>query len=274
MGDLEDIELESGLFEEPEDFYAKESENHFAEYVREIISEKSKSRKSKIPVRLVGSSPLWGHILWNSGIYTAMHLDKNVEECLDKCVLELGAAGALPSLVAGLIGAKKVVSTDYPDADLISNIQYNVDHVLYDGEELSTDEAIKSKQLQQRNVVVEGYIWGGSYEPLLAHLPNGKDKDAKFDLIILSDLVFNHTEHHKLLKTTKDLLASDGRALVVFSPHRPWLLDEDLRFFETAKEYGLKTEVIEVANWKPMFEKDAGSEEIRARVYAHYLTHE
>ncbi|AET38616.1 S-adenosylmethionine-dependent methyltransferase Ecym_3108 [Eremothecium cymbalariae DBVPG len=260
-----------GLFAEPEDFYGSQPECHFTKYVREEISESSKSKVKEVAVRLVGSSPLWGHILWNSGIYTAKHLDKHVEECKNKCVLELGAAGALPSLISGLIGANKVVCTDYPDADLISNMQYNVDHALYSGESLSRDSMLLKKQLGERNVIVEGYIWGNDYSNLVKHLPGGQNK---FDLIILSDLVFNHTEHHKLLRTTKDLLADDGKALVVFSPHRPWLLEKDLGFFETAKEYSLKSELIEIAHWRPMFEQDPGSEEIRSRVYAYYLIHD
>jgi nicotinamide N-methyltransferase len=173
-----------------------------------------------------------------------------------KDVLELGAAAALPSIIAGLNNARTVVSTDYPDADLISNIQYNVDH---------TDGLDKSR------VFVEGYIWGNDYEPLLNRIRDQND-EKKFDLIILSDLVFNHSEHHKLLQTCKDLLSEDGKCLVVFSPHRPWLLNDDLQFFETAKDYGFKTDKIDVVQWKPMFEEDEETAEIRARVYSSLLT--
>lgn len=261
---------DNGLFEEPEDFRPKKPEAHFADYKRTEISSVSKSNQPDIKLRLVGSSPLWGHLLWNAGIYTAKHLDKHPELVKDKNVLELGAASALPSIVASLIGAKKVVCTDYPDADLIHNIQYNVDHQCCDGVALSTDEEEKKIQEKKRNIIVEGYIWGNNYKPLTDHLEAGSNK---FDLMILSDLVFNHTEHHKLLKTTKDLLAKDGKALVVFSPHRPWLLNDDLQFFETAKEYDLIPEKIEMVKWKPMFEEDEETVDIRSRVYAYYLTH-
>jgi len=43
-------------------------------------------------------------------------------------VLELGAGGGLPSLVCALSGAAHVVVTDYPDADLIENLRYNITH--------------------------------------------------------------------------------------------------------------------------------------------------
>ncbi|EDO15860.1 hypothetical protein Kpol_1009p6 [Vanderwaltozyma polyspora DSM 70294] len=270
MSDTESLTGATGLFEEPEDFRPPPPKPHFAAYQREYISEDSKSKQEKLDLRLVGSSPLWGHLLWNAGIYTAKHLDKHPELVQDKTVLELGAASALPSLISALIGAKKVISTDYPDADLLANIQYNVDHLVFNGEELSNDPAVLKSQLDERNLVVEGYIWGNEYTPLVDHI--GGDS-SKFDLVILSDLVFNHTEHHKLLKTTKDMMAKDGKALVVFSPHRPWLLENDLSFFETAKEYNLEPTKIEMVNWKPMFEEDDETIEIRSRVYAYYLTH-
>lgn len=251
---MSDVESLTGgnLFEEPEDFRPPPPAPHFAKYERAYISSKSKSKQKSIELRLVGSSPLWGHLLWNAGIYTAKHLDLHPDLVLDKNVLELGAAGALPSVIAGLIGAKRVVATDYPDADLIDNIKHNVQNL--------------------ENVSVEGYIWGNPYDDIIKYLA-GDDDGQKFQLIILSDLVFNHTEHDKLLKTTKDLLSRDGKALVVFSPHRPHLLDADLNFFKKAEEeYDFNVEKIEMVNWKPMFEGDAGPVEVRSRIYAYYLT--
>lgn len=252
---MSDVESLTGgnLFDEPEDFRPPAPEPHFAHYERVHVSPQSKSQKKDIELRLVGSSPLWGHLLWNAGIYTAKYLDLHPELVLDKNVLELGAAGALPSVVSGLIGAKQVVSTDYPDADLIDNIKHNVNGL--------------------DNVAVEGYIWGNEYDDIIKHVDNGSTEDVKFQLIILSDLVFNHTEHDKLLKTTEDLLSQDGKALVVFSPHRPHLLDADLNFFKKAQEeYNFDVERIEMVNWKPMFEGDAGPAEVRSRVYAYYMT--
>lgn len=255
MSDTESLNDALGLFDEPEDFRPEKPKEHYANYERIDVPDISKSKITNLKLQLVGSSPLWGHLLWNAGIYTARHLDKYPELVSNKNVLELGAASALPSLVAGLIGAKRVVVTDYPDADLMANIQYNVNTIIPD-------------ELKE-NVRVEGYIWGNEYDPLTIHL----DGDKKFDLIILSDLVFNHNQHDKLLQTTKDLLATNGKALVVFSPHRPHLLEADLQFFETCKEYGLTPEKIEMVNWKPMFEEDEETAEVRSRVYAYYMTH-
>lgn len=46
---------------------------------------------------------------------------------------------------------------------------------------------------QRQGVAVEGYIWGRPTEALLAHLPSIPDP-PKFDLVILSDLIFNHSQ--------------------------------------------------------------------------------
>ena len=46
----------------------------------------------------------------------------------DKTVLELGAGAGLPSLVCAFKSAAQTVVTDYPDADLIENLRYNIDH--------------------------------------------------------------------------------------------------------------------------------------------------
>jgi len=66
----------------------------------------------------------------------------------------------------------QVVITDYPDIELIENIQYNV---LNCGIEKNV----------QAQISVEGYLWGSDATPLLSHL----ETDSKFDIIILSDTV-------------------------------------------------------------------------------------
>ena len=84
-----------------------------------------------------------------------------------------------------------MVLTDYPDKALLDNLTYNVD---------------QNVQPPRRAVVcVLGYVWGSSVDPLLAALlkdaatepdADAADPDEKnsFDLIILSDLIFNHSQ--------------------------------------------------------------------------------
>lgn len=67
-------------------------------------------------------------MIWNAGRTIADYLEQSPGIVRNKYVLEFGAGAALPSIVCGLSGAAIVVATDYPDADLIENIRYNLQH--------------------------------------------------------------------------------------------------------------------------------------------------
>ena len=50
-----------------------------------------------------------GHLLWNAGQVISEYLQLHAEELVvGKDVLELGAGAGLPSLVCGILGARKV----------------------------------------------------------------------------------------------------------------------------------------------------------------------
>lgn len=223
----------------------------------------------EIKIRLVGSHPLWAHHLWNASKVFASLFDTNPRLVQDKYILELGAGGALPGLVAALNGAAKVVITDYPDKELIDNIQYNVDHNLPSG---------------ASNVAVEGYVWGTATDKLKTHLPPTRQT---FDVLILSDLVFNHSQHHAMLKTCRELLTpKTGRVYVFYTHHRPHLAHRDLEFFEVAKRpeleevdeedrenlgYGFKVDHFMTQKMGVMFKEDPGDEQVRATVHGWQL---
>ena len=63
--------------------------------------------------------------------------------------------------------------TDYPDQALVDNMKYNA-----------------AQNGVEDCAVIRGYVWGRPVEPLLE--PTGGAK--KFDLILLSDLIFHHAE--------------------------------------------------------------------------------
>jgi nicotinamide N-methyltransferase len=65
------------------------------------------------------------------------------------------------------------------------------------------------------------------------------EEDAKFNLILLADLLFNRSEHEKLLRTVRDALAPGGTAWVAFSHHDPQKAAADLRFFSLASDPAL-----------------------------------
>lgn len=210
----------------------------------------------------MGSHPLWAHHLWNASKVFASLFDKTPSLVKNKYILELGAGGALPSLVAALNGATKVVVTDYPDKELIDNIQYNVD------------------QIGVPNVVVDGFIWGTNTSTLKSYLP---PTQTTYDVIILSDLVFNHSQHHAMLKTCRELLTPNtGRVYVFYTHHRPHLAHRDVEFFHIAQRpvlenieeedrdllgYGFKVEEFMTEKMNVMFKEDPGDEEVRATVH-------
>jgi nicotinamide N-methyltransferase len=97
-----------------------------------------------------------------------------------------------------------VVLTDYPDKALLDNLTYNVDQNVQ-----------PPRRDHHAAVHVLGYVWGSSVDPLLAALRRDTDIDtdtatesdvdadatdagpadtSNFDLILLSDLIFNHSQ--------------------------------------------------------------------------------
>ncbi|KAG6852539.1 hypothetical protein C0991_011055 [Blastosporella zonata] len=227
-----------------------------AVYTREKPADKSTAEWMEIHIRLVGAHPLWGNYLWNAARAFASYLDEYQEIYLDKCILELGAGGALPSIVAAKTGARKVVITDYPDDDLVDNMAHNVEANI-----LASD---------RDRVSIQGYIWGRPVDPLLAAISR-PGSQLGFDLIILSDLIFNHSQHDALLTTCELALSSNTEStpsiLVFYSHHRPHLAHRDMEFFEKAKKRGWLCEEILTRKFPPMFPKDLGEESIRSTVH-------
>lgn len=245
----EDLNL---LFEEPADFSAKDATPTFINYER---TNPPSDEPSEVTLRLVAKSPLWGHLLWNAGRVSAEWVETHRAQLQYQTVLELGAAAAIPSLLAALV-AKNVVITDYPDPNLIDNIEHNM-------------QLLRSQcPTKDLKMSVQGYIWGHDPQPLF-DAPN--QNGEKFDVVIMSDLIFNHSEHEKLIKTAKLTLKPQGRALVVFSPHRPRLYQRDLAFFDLAKENGFDVEQIVEQRMSPMFEEDEETKELRSMVFGYIL---
>lgn len=186
-----------------------------------------------------------GHHIWNAARTISTFLEEHPHQIAHRTVLELGAGAGLPSLVCALRGAARVVTTDYPDADLIDNLRWNA--------------ANASSTIAPNVLQVEGYLWGADPTPLVAHLPPPGSQG--FDVLILADLLFNHSEHAKLVESVRRTLGrrADAVAWVFFSPYRPWLLEKDLAFFDAAREAGLRVEKIgERVMEKVMFEEDRG----------------
>lgn len=239
--DGDDSDKEDGvgldMFQEPEGFRPPTPPDTEAFY--DLIQSDGTSRR--IVLSLVGSHPLWGHHLWNAAPTMSDYLAANADRlCKGKRVLELGAAAGLPSIVAHHLGARTVVTTDYPDADLMSNLQKNVN--------VNCKTAIEENRIQS-----DGYIWGHDVQKLLSHVRTEQDSDQFYDVLLLSDLIFNHQAHPAMLETMDRCLPKSGKsatsqALVFFTHHRPHLADKDMAFFEQARQRGWTCE--EVGTWK------------------------
>ncbi|CAN6671458.1 protein N-terminal and lysine N-methyltransferase EFM7 [Trichomonascus vanleenenianus] len=252
---MSDIEDSLDLFAEPEDFRPPPPEPTFQSYRRQDLA----ADPAEIKLRLVGNSPLWGHLLWNASIVTANYIDTHREDLItNKRVLELGAAAGLPSLVAAL-SASHVVVTDYPDLDLLENLNYNA-------------ALLKEQTQKELPISVIGHIWGYDATELLTTPSPTNGSTGKFDFIILSDLIFNHSQHDNMLKTCDACLAEGGTILVVFTHHRPWLADKDLEMFERAEKFGFKSTKLPDIKMDPMFAKDPGSVDVRSTVNTYILT--
>lgn len=164
--------------------------------------------------------------------------------------------------MCSILGASKVVVTDYPDADLISNLWTNISTA-------SLNPKDSNSSSNNQVIVAEGYTWGASPLPLLSHLPPSKSPSG-FDILILADLLFNHSEHSKLVSTIQSTLKKerDAKALVFFTPYRPWLYEKDMGFFEVVKEAGMTVEkVVEEVMERVMFVGDRGDEGLRKTVF-------
>ncbi|KAG0143914.1 hypothetical protein CROQUDRAFT_80557 [Cronartium quercuum f. sp. fusiforme G11] len=274
------------MFEEPVGFRPQPPAAQIVDFVR--------PNGDAMKIRLVGGHPLWGHVLYPAAIAMSKYLEEHANSLLrpnliddsscGKYVLELGAGAGLPGLTSVLEGAELVVSTDFPDAELIDNLKQNANLNL-------------PAHLRER-LVVEGFTWGTNPACLLDHLPITANDEkcgslsqspdsvpagpvsSRFDLILMSDLVFNHSQQEPLLRTCESCLRQSANPsspspslLVFFSHHRPRFVKEDNRFIELAKARGWRCKkVVENPDAGLAFPEDDGDQTIRGTVHGWILT--
>ena len=90
--------------------------------------------------------------------------------------------------------------TDYPDPVLIDNLEINVSNniPLAHGKKQSVQVKVRTHVPYPPlppadSPSIKGYIWGHPVAPLLEAVQR-EDEDAGFDLVIMSDLLFNHSQ--------------------------------------------------------------------------------
>lgn len=207
----------------------------------------------------------------------------------DKC-LELGAGAGLPGLAAALCGAGEVVISDYGndhDLALLYAIDCNISRI---------------RDLHPCVLYGVAYTWGYPVDPLvypstcyqhpdaevdlstfsaycqsklLARLQEHQEiqEQDKFTKIFLADLIFNRSEHRKLLWTVKACLHKEGVCYVTFSHHDPLKAALDLAFFQLAEEDGfMVTAMGKVNRLTYPFREADGLDEQRGDVFFYTLT--
>lgn len=242
------------LFAEPEGYYPpspKPTKQTFTTRDGDVVD-----------LHLVGYSPTEAHHLWNGSRVAAQYFEADPAGTVrGRNVLELGAGAGLPSLVAAALGASRVVMTDFPDADILATMEKNIAECRIIPPQAG--EGVEEMARTKADVIVsKGFVWGFDPQPLLAELPASR---PKFDVLILADLLFRHSEHGKLLDTIRDTMAPgpDAKAYVFFTSYRPWLQHKDMAFFDLARERGFAVDkILERKMDRPLFEDDPGDEEV------------
>ncbi|KXJ89775.1 nicotinamide N-methyltransferase [Microdochium bolleyi] len=248
------MEDTNGLFDDPEGYYPPTPPPQVTEHVM-------KSGKT-ITLHTVGSSALDAHHVWNGSRVLSDYFETHLDEIRGRTSLELGAGAGLASISAAILGARKVVMTDFPDADLIVNMKKNIlgcEHIPG-----ITPDSFSEDNTTERVIDVEGFVWGANPDHLLKRLQPGGHGE-KFEVLILADLLFRHTEHGNLVKTVEETMSRkpESTAYVVFSSYRPWLQERDFGFFDVARERGFVVEkILEVKMDKVLFEEDPGDEDV------------
>jgi len=293
--DPEDSESQFTLFADPQDYYPPSPPPTTQTYEPATARLLELNGSQPITLHLVGHSPLEAHHLWNGSRVVASHLEAHPSLVRGRNVLELGAGAGLPSLVAAALGAERTVVTDFPDPELVECLWRNIfgcealgmgddgDDDDDDDDKIDGEERKRKIKKIKKKIVAEGYVWGSDVGCLVKHLPpsssssleKGEKRDEqeegerKFDVVILADLLFRHSEHDHLLDSIEKAMRvhEDSVAFVVFTSYRPWLQHKDLRFFDLARERGFVVDkVLEKKMERPLFENDPGDEEVRKTV--------
>lgn len=194
---------------------------------------------------------LWGDLVWSAGKIVARCINEKAYDfdVANKTVVEFGAGCALCSLVCATNAAANVVTTDYPDNNIVENLIYNTQ--------------------KYSNISVVGHQWGKDTTDII-NANNGK----QFDIAILCDLIFNITEHRALLRSLTSCLKRDGYAIVSYTHHRVRHMNDDLNFFRYAEsEFGMKVDELFTEKHPPMFKDDYGDVEIRSTCHVCKLTY-
>ncbi|KAH7141200.1 hypothetical protein B0J13DRAFT_53172 [Dactylonectria estremocensis] len=207
-----------------------------------------------------GDRKLFSHFLWNASLLMGefveadslgVPLDKPraAQETLSFDVkgldtLELGAGTALPSIMGGLFGARRVAVTDYPAEPVLKTLRVNVARNLQPGLAPAGSTVTPAP-----SILVDGHSWGELEDAF------STANRHSFDRIMVADCLWMPWQHANLHRSIAFFLreAGDARCWVVAGFHTG---REKMRGFYDAdalREVGLEVENV--------WERDCNGEE-------------
>ncbi|ORY71764.1 uncharacterized protein BCR38DRAFT_329090 [Pseudomassariella vexata] len=201
---------------------------------------------------------LFSHYLWNASLLLAelveagtlgLEIDSPTDgdgkevgqfNVTGLTTLEVGAGTALPSMLGALLGAKRVVVSDYPTPLVMEMLRRNMAKNMKP--ELSPRNTVSP-------VLVDGHSWGELDTPFAA------EHKAAFDRIFVCDCLWMPTQHANLQKSIAWFMKDDAeaRAWVVAGFHTGRAVMRG--FF---KEEGLKAAGLEIER---IWERDCNNVE-------------
>lgn len=192
----------------------------------------------RIPMASSSNTKLFAHHQWDAGVHLADMVVANAPiDVRGRRVIELGAGTGLPSLAAAAQGAAYVVVSDYPDADILHNLEVNVARL---------QAQAHAQGLPPRALHVAGLAWGDKAQERYVHVFSPSSalcEDGQYDIVLAADVLWVSSQHENLLHSICALLRRDAaaRCIVVAGFHtgRP----ATARFFEAARTRGLALDV-------------------------------
>lgn len=164
---------------------------------------------------------LFSHHLWNAGLLLAELVERDTLggglgdggggglgggvsfDVGGKATLELGAGAALPSIMAGLVGARRVVVTDYPAPAVMETLEANVARNIRP--ELSPPGRTTTPAA---SVTVRGHSWG---ELPASDAFCAANRHA-FDRVFVADCLWMPGQHANLRRSVAHFLAASPGA--------------------------------------------------------------
>jgi predicted nicotinamide N-methyase len=169
-------------------------------------------------------SNLFATDIWGGALAAADYFKENRGTIVNKTVIEFGAAGSLPSLVALALGAHFLCCTDYPNDALIKSINKQFDSNGF-------------SEARGKSFECKGHLWGSDTKQLLDLIQTNNDTEKRFyDVVILAELLWNDTylQHESLLTSVDSVLAQDGSVYVAHTHHNVGEEHLDMEFFKRA----------------------------------------